>query len=123
MRNISRMFAVCMVVCTLTSNAQPKTAPSWSAKFKTPINWQRVHSLGYLIVSTNDGLYCVNPNDGKIIWENKNFPAVNPDKFEEVEGTEFITIDFITEKSSTIPMQWNMKLVGGKVVVDSQKEQ
>jgi outer membrane protein assembly factor BamB len=113
------------LLCTMAwgGNAQPKTAPSWSAKFKSPVNWQRVHSLGYLIVSTNDGLYGVNPNDGKILWENKSYPAVDPANFQEVEGTEFITISFITEKSSTIPMQAIIEVVGGKVLFDSQKEQ
>jgi outer membrane protein assembly factor BamB len=104
-------------------NAQSKTAPAWSAKFKSTINWQRVHSLGYLIVSTNDGLYGVNPSDGKIIWENKSYPNLSPDRFQEVEGTEFVTISFLTDKSATIPMQAIMEVVGGKVLFDSQKEQ
>lgn len=112
-------------ICSLAEivYSQPKTAPAWSAKFKTPINWQRVHSLGYLIVSTSDGLYGVNPGDGKILWENKNFPAINQDNFQEVQGTEFITISYLTDKSSTIPMQAIIEVVGGKVLFDSQKEQ
>src|SRR5687767_8692091 len=89
----------------LAGHSQPKTAPAWSAKFKSPINWQRVHSLGYIIVSTNDGLYGVNPNDGKTLWENKSFPALNSSNFQEVPGTEFVTVSFLTDKSSTIPMQ------------------
>src|SRR5687767_12329381 len=102
MKTMSRMLSVCMVLLAFTVGAQPKTAPSWSAKFKTPINWQRVHSLGYLIISTGDGLYAVNPNDGKILWENKGFANLNPDYYQEVEGTEFLTIAYQTEKSSTI---------------------
>ena len=65
------------------SIAQPKTPPAWSAKFKSPVNWQRIHSLGYLIVGTNDGIYGVNPADGKIIWENKNYPAILSENFSE----------------------------------------
>ena len=103
--------------------SQPKTAPTWSAKFKNSVNWQRVHSLGYLIVSTNDGLYGVNPIDGKIIWENKVFPAVNPDNFQEVQGTEFVTISYKTDQSSTIPMQAIIEVVNGRVLFDSQREQ
>jgi outer membrane protein assembly factor BamB len=117
------MLAVCMVMLALVSNAQPKTAPSWSAKFKTSINWQRVHSLGYLIVSTNDGLYGVNPNDGKIIWENKGFAALNPEYYQEVEGTEFLTIAYKTESTSRIPMQAIINVGDGRVLFDSQKEQ
>ena len=68
MKALSRALTACMVILALVVNAQPKSAPSWSAKFKTPITWQRVHSLGYLIVNTSDGLYGVNPDDGKIRW-------------------------------------------------------
>ena len=123
MRTISRMLAVCMVVFTLTSNAQPKTAPSWSAKFATAINWQRVHSLGYLVVNTRDGLYGVNPDDGKILWENKAFAELNPEFYQEVEGTEFLTIAYASDKPSTIPMQAIVHVGTGKVLFDSKAEQ
>ena len=53
--------------------------------------------LGYIVVSTNDGLYGVNPNDGKILWENKSFPAVNSSNYQEINGTEFITIAYATK--------------------------
>jgi hypothetical protein len=113
------------VICwqSIHVTAQSKLAPAWSAKFKSPINWQRVHSLGYIIVSTKDGLYGVNPGDGKILWENKNFPAINPENYQEVPGTEFITISFLTDKSATLPMQAIVEVIGGKVLFDSQKEQ
>lgn len=124
MKTISlKLLLLCFCLQAFNGVAQTKTAPAWSAKFKNAVNWQRVHALGYLIVSTNDGLYGVNPNDGKILWENKSFPALNPDNFQEVEGTEFVTISFLTEKSSTIPMQAIVEVVGGKTLFDSQKEQ
>lgn len=123
MKTLFRLLAVCMVVSAWMAQAQPKTAPSWSAKFKTAIHWQRVHSLGYLVVSTQDGLYGVNPDDGKILWENKAFPALNPEFYQEVEGTEFLTLAYQSEQSSTIPMQAIVHVVTGKVLFDSQKEQ
>jgi outer membrane protein assembly factor BamB len=104
------------------ANAQTKAAPAWSAKFKSAINWQRVHALGYIIVSTNDGLYGVNPSDGKIIWENINFKALDPSSYEEVAGTEFIAIAYKLDNTSTIPMQAIMEVVNGKVLFDSRKE-
>ena len=117
------MLSLCLVLLTFMASAQPKTPPSWSTKFKTPIAWQRVHSLGYLIVNTNDGLYGVNPDDGKILWENKSFAALNPEFYQEVEGTEFLTIAYQTDKSSTIPMQAIIHVATGKVLFDSQREQ
>jgi outer membrane protein assembly factor BamB len=116
----------CLFILTFffssTCLGQQKLSAAWSAKFKSPVNWQRVHSLGYLIASTNDGLYGVNPSDGKIIWENKAFPSLNPETFQEVAGTEFATIAYKADATSTIPMQAIIEVVGGKVLFDSQKE-
>lgn len=120
---IKMLLVVTLFNVTTWTAAQTKKAPSWSAKFKSAVNWQRVHSLGYLIVSTNEGLYGVNPSDGKILWENKNYPALNVDNFQEVDGTEFVTISFLTDKSARIPMEAIIEVVGGKVLFDSQKEQ
>jgi outer membrane protein assembly factor BamB len=117
----SNCTLLCLFLCTVVY-AQPKTAPAWSYKFKAPIQWQRVHSLGHIIVSTSDGLYAVNPQDGKLIWENKQFPSLNPQMYSEISGTEFISIAYKTEQSSTIPMQAIMEVISGKVLFDSQKE-
>lgn len=123
MKTFLRLVVIGVVISASMANGQPKTAPSWSAKFKTAINWQRVHALGYLVVSTQDGLYGVNPDDGKILWENKAFAALNPEFYQEVEGTEFLTLAYQSEQPSTIPMQAIVHVVTGKVLFDSQKEQ
>jgi outer membrane protein assembly factor BamB len=102
--------------------AQPKKPPAWSAKFNSAINWQRIHSLGYIIVSTNDGLYAVNPADGKVMWENKSYPALDPSMMQEVEGTEFLTVSYKQDQKSTIPLQAIIEVTKGKVLFDSQKE-
>jgi hypothetical protein len=118
-----RILLLCVAMLTTWfSHAQPKTNKAWSAKFGSPINWQRVHSLGYIVVSTNDGLYGVSPNDGKILWENKSFPAINSSNYQEINGTEFITIAYATNAEQKIPMQAIIEVAGGKVLFDSQKE-
>lgn len=119
---LKNLFLIFLMLTTILSMAQQKLPPAWSAKFKAAINWQRVHSLGYIIVSTNDGLYGVNPNDGKVLWENKSFPSLSSANFEEVPGTEFVTIAHKTNSSSTIPMQAIVEVVNGKTLFDSQKE-
>jgi outer membrane protein assembly factor BamB len=116
------LMLVCMCTIVIEGYSQPKSSAAWSAKFKSPVNWQRIHSLGYLIVGTKDGLYGVSPSDGKILWENTNFPAISAEQFEEVPGTEFVAIAFMTDKSSTIPMQAIIEVTEGKVLFDSQKE-
>lgn len=119
---IQACWLIVILLISVASHGQPKTPPAWSTKFRSAINWQRVHSLGYLIVSTNDALYGVNPSDGKINWENKTYAALDPSMIEEIEGTEFITISYKTDQNSTIPLQAIMEVIGGKVLFDSQKE-
>lgn len=116
------VFAAELLLTSLFIHAQPKTPPTWSARFTSAINWQRVHSLGYIVVSTNDGLYGVNPTDGAILWENKTYAALDPSKLEEVNGTEFLAITYKIDQSSSIPLQAIIKVLDGKVLFDSQKE-
>jgi len=116
------LLVIALLLTTWVVTAQHKLPRAWSTKFKSPINWQRVHSLGYVIVGTNDGLYGVDPHDGKVLWENKNFPALSSANFEEVSGTEFVTIAYKSNSSSTIPMQAIVEVINGKTLFDSQKE-
>lgn len=122
MRNITKTFLFGLILIPASLFAQQKLTPAWSARFSTTINWQRVHSLGYIIVSTNEGLYGVNPSDGTIAWENKTFTALDPSMMEEVSGTEFLAITYKIDKSSTIPLQAIIKVIDGKVLFDSRKE-
>jgi hypothetical protein len=122
-KGLPKLICFFLLLSFSITQAQQKLPPTWSAKFKNPINWQRVHSLGYLIVSTNDGLYGVNPMDGKILWENPSFKALDPAMYEEVAGTEFVTIAYKTDVTSKIPMQAIVEVINGKVLFDSQKEQ
>jgi outer membrane protein assembly factor BamB len=122
MKNLSQKWLLGLIFISASSFAQPKAAPAWSTKFSSAINWQRVHSLGYILVSTNDALYAVNPTDGVISWENKSFAALDPSMMEEVAGTEFLAITYKLDKNSSIPLQAIIKVMDGKVLFDSQKE-
>lgn len=123
MKTFIRLQLICFSIFYVTTTvAQTKIPAAWTAKFKSAINWQRIHSLGYLIVSTNDALYGVNPADGKVLWENKAFPAINAADYEEVDGTEFVTIAYKTDQGATIPMQAIVEVISGKILFDSRKE-
>src|SRR6187551_558247 len=122
MRNITRILVIGLMVLPASLFAQEKLTPSWSAKFSSPINWQRVHSLGYIIVSTNNGLYGVNPSNGSIAWENKSFAALDPNMLVEIEGTEFLAITYKIDNSTTVPLEAIIKVMDGKVLFDSRKE-
>jgi outer membrane protein assembly factor BamB len=122
MKKASKFFMIVWMLIPAILYAQPKTAPAWSAKFSSAINWQRIHSLGTIIVSTNEALYGVNPADGSISWENKSFAQLGSNMLEEVPGTEFLAITYKVDAKSSIPFQAIVKVLDGKVLFDSQKE-
>ncbi|NJM26843.1 MAG: PQQ-binding-like beta-propeller repeat protein [Bacteroidia bacterium] len=121
---MKRFIFLVLAACAFASPsyAQVTTPIAWSAKFKSTVNWQRLHSLGYLVVNTNDGLYAVNPHDGNILWENKNFAALDPANYEEVAGTEFLTIAYKVDQENAIPLQAIVDVITGRVLFDSKKE-
>ena len=115
-------FLLCtiQIIAAFQVFAQNKLTPRWTLEFSEDIEWQRVHSLGYLIVCTRKGLYGIDPNTGKIAWENKNFASIRSEDFEEVPGTEFITIIFNRELS-IIKKQAIIEVLSGKVLFDSRE--
>ncbi|HEU5291923.1 MAG TPA: hypothetical protein VFU05_14835, partial [Cyclobacteriaceae bacterium] len=121
MRTLITILFLSLLVSSATHSQKP-TAAAWTANFKSPVNWQRIHSLGTLIVSTNDALYGVNPADGTISWENKTFAALNPSMLEEIAGTEFLSISYATDQTSKIPLQAIIKVLDGQVLFDSKTE-
>jgi outer membrane protein assembly factor BamB len=116
------MLGMGLLLISIACFSQPKKAAAWSAKFKNNINWQRVHSLGYIIVSTDAALYGINPADGKVMWENKAFAALDASMMQEVEGTEFLSVSYKQDQESTIPLQAIVQVSKGTVLFDSQKE-
>lgn len=123
MKKIFCMAALLSLLAAIPASAQPKATPGWSTKFQRAIQWQRVHALGYLVVGTADGLYGINPTDGKIVWQNKQFAGVPSQNYQEVEGTEFMTIAVQDGGNGRFPMQAVMEVVTGKVLFDSNAEQ
>jgi hypothetical protein len=118
-------FILCgllMLLSVTLVQGQTKLAAAWTAKFTSPIMWQRVHSLGYLLVCTSNGLYCINPGDGSILWENNSFAGLDPSRLNEVAGTEFVTISYKVDANSTIPLESIIEITGGAVLFDSKKE-
>lgn len=103
----------------LTCYGQKKLEPAWRTKFTNPITWQRVHSLGYIIAETNDALQAIDPHTGKKIWENVSFGGLNPDQYEEVSGTQFLTINYGVDQ---FPLQAIVDVVTGNVLFDSKRE-
>ncbi len=97
---------------------QAEISPSWRKSFGSPVNWQKITNIGYLIVSTNNALYGINPETGDVLWENKTLAAIPEEAYEQVTGTQFFSLTTGGEISDIIIINPS----DGKILFDSEKE-
>ena len=64
----------------------PKPA-AWTRDFAAPVEWQRVTSLGQLVVSTSAGLHAVDPATGDVVWTQTSLKGLPEDGFQELPGS------------------------------------
>jgi len=93
--------------------------PSWTKDFVVPVQWQRVTSIGHLLVDTRDGLYAVDPTSGQVRWSLLGLGALREDGFEEIAGTPLalINADDGQSKRTVVVNTFN-----GALVFDSRAE-
>ncbi|MDJ0928088.1 MAG: PQQ-binding-like beta-propeller repeat protein [Gammaproteobacteria bacterium] len=73
--------------------AGAQLTPSWAMDFGAPVTWQRVTSLGDLIVSTSKGLYGLDPQTGVTLWSHADLANLSDEGFEEIPGAPLFVID------------------------------
>ncbi len=67
--------------------------PTWTKSFEDKIEWQRISSLGVLIVHHSDKLVGLNPEDGTVRWEIKLSGTFSEHSYSELERTEFFILN------------------------------
>jgi len=82
-----------LVVLTLLGvGAIAQNKSDWTKNFPSKINWYKITDAGILVVATKDGLYGVNPTDGKEIWKNDDIENINEENYDPIEGTPYIVM-------------------------------
>ena len=84
------LFAASFVLVSFFVNAQKAT--DWTKNFPSKINWYKVTDAGILVVGTNDGLYGVNPADGKELWKIDKIENIQEENYDPIEGTPYIVL-------------------------------
>lgn len=112
--------AVLVAVSTGSGLAtEPATTPVadavWTATFDAPVLWQRVTSLGDLVVATPKGLRGVDPVTGAALWRRDDVRGVTEARFEEVPGTSLAVVTTDGEREHTIVFD----AYDGRVVFES----
>lgn len=93
--------------------------PSWEASLPGKVKWMQVNDWGILIASCETGLYGVNPQNGKKLWEVTGLGSVvTEDNYQVIEGTPLVLLASKSGDSQTIVING----LNGQVIFDSQKE-
>jgi outer membrane protein assembly factor BamB len=89
MKKLTLLAAACFlaVITTLAG-----TDPKWKQNFANEINWMKVTDAGALVVATDDGLFGVNADDGKILWTNDKLKKLIVETYESMAGTPYFII-------------------------------
>src|SRR5262249_19014237 len=66
--------------------------PSWTYPAGQEIKWHRMTSLGTLLVGTDDGIACLDPETGKTIWKRDDLKKVPDFSVDELNGTPLVLV-------------------------------
>lgn len=92
-------------------------ATDWTKAFPSKINWYKITDAGILVVGTKDGLYGINPNDGKENWKVDQIENIQEENYDPIEGTPYIVL----AKRGLIRSSNNIvDVVSGKVTVNTK---
>ena len=107
-----------LVVLTLLGvGAIAQNKSDWTKNFPSKINWYKITDAGVLVVGTKDGLYGVNPSDGKEIWKDDDIENIREENYDPIEGTPYIVL---AKKGLTKSSNKIVDVVTGKEVANTK---
>ncbi|MCG8318655.1 MAG: PQQ-binding-like beta-propeller repeat protein [Cytophagales bacterium] len=117
--HVFRLGAVGVVLCLLLNNVvgkrlDPNPSEAWKLKFASSINWQQITPFGNLVVSTNDGLYGIDPEKGRITWQIKRLGNIPADSYQVLPNTFYAQISLANQVIILDPYE-------GKILSDTKK--
>jgi outer membrane protein assembly factor BamB len=114
------VLLACLLALAVPAARGANLQPAWSKDFAVPIRWQRVTSIGQLLVDTRDGLYAVDPEAGAVRWSLPGLGTLSEEGFEELAGTPLALINADTDASKRVVI---VNTLNGALVFDSRAEQ
>ncbi len=90
---------------------------AWRATFDREINWFNLTSFGTVIVSTDDALYGIEPETGKITWRQEQFKKLSKANYTGLKGSPFIAI---FEGGMMSMRQFIIDITDGRIVCNTK---
>ncbi len=96
------------------STPDPEPSQAWKLKFASSIRWQQITPLGNLVVNTDDGLYGIDPDKGKVSWEIKKLAGIPFESYQVLPNTFYAQISLDNQVIVLDPYE-------GKILSDTRK--
>ena len=109
-----RSFLVTGLMIVSMAAASQNLKATWDVAMKSPVQWQKVTPLGYLVVSTANGLAGVNTETGAEVWNIPSLKNCPENSYEPVSKSPFITVTAADKSTLFI-----LDPADGKVVFNS----
>lgn len=114
------LLFLCFCIVSLASFAKTNTTESpsfWKTSFPRGINWQRMTDVGILVVSTDDALYGLNPDNGQKLWQHEFLKKLKEERYDPIENTPLVAL--IDKRGLMSLDHVILDVVSGKVLCNS----
>ena len=115
MKYISSIFVI--ILLSTIGLGQVQT-PQWDVILPSKVKWLQVNDWGMVIAACENGMYGMDPRDGKKIWENTSLTNINEDFYSNIENTPLVLIADKGSDAKTVVING----LTGDVVFNSEKE-
>jgi len=94
-----------------------ETPSFWKTSFPRGINWQRMTDVGILVVSTDDALYGLNPENGQKLWQHEFLKKLKEERYDPIENSPLVAL---VDKRGLMSMDHViLDVVSGKVLCNT----
>lgn len=98
-------------------SAKGETPSFWKTSFPRGINWQRMTDAGILVVSTDDALYGLNPENGQKLWQHEFLKKLKEERYDPIENSPLVAL---VDKRGLMSMDHViLDVVSGKVLCNT----
>lgn len=110
------LFALALLVSMMAA-AQVQT-PTWNTQLPGKVKWLQVNDWGVVITACSNGLFGLDPRDGKIIWKNESLTDIKESNYQSIESTPLVLVADKGSDAKTLIING----LTGAVIFDSNAE-
>ncbi|MEQ9219933.1 MAG: hypothetical protein RLO17_17895 [Cyclobacteriaceae bacterium] len=106
-----------LMIFAVSLFAQKQAA--WTTSFDGPVNWQRVTSLGQLVVNSGNSLVGIDTDTGDRLWKIDGFLNLDINSYQGIGNSNFFTITTFSGDETQFQL---INSLNGKVLMNSVDE-